>query len=93
MSITNERLAKINQLQEIETRIDAFKRQYKAVQSSYFKNGTITLNIVTTDYTDKGHDEPIVFDSSLLVEYITNEIKQLVQQSNKLLADISESKG
>lgn len=78
------------QLQNIEQRKAHFETQLRAVDSFYFKSGTLSLHIETQDFKDKGTDEAIEFTTALFVEYLKREISHLSKESKRIVTELQQ---
>lgn len=85
----NEKLEQVTKLKRLEEQKDKFETQLRAVSSYYFEKGSVTLEITTQDYNDKGTTHAIPFDKDFMTKYLKAEITSLERQSDRIIEQLA----
>lgn len=83
-----EKLEVIEELKKVEATKIEFEKQLRAIESSYFEQGTVSFTTHTKDFTHRGSDKAVEFNRSLLRSYLQAEIKELEIKSTRLIGEL-----
>lgn len=85
-NFTESRLVITKEIRQIEEKKRKFQKQLDILEDKeQIVRSKITFKTTTRDYNDKGATDSIYFDTSLMKEYIKNEIDLLQEKSNILV--------
>lgn len=86
------RVSKVERLKEVEKYIKILENNLVGVESSYFKKGSVSMDIDTDDFNFNGtdSDEEIEFTKQVMVDFIKNQLKQHKSESKQILQDLIE---
>lgn len=89
-ALTNERLARMTQLRDMEARIDQLGVLLRGVKSPYCSGVTLTTSLDTTDYRldHQGTNDSILVSPNRFAAYVEDEIHALRESSERLLATL-----
>lgn len=87
----SNRVGKARRLESIESNIDTLENNLLGVDSFFFKEGSIMMEIKTEEFKYKDKiNKSIGFTKEVMIGYINNQIEEYKKESKQLLKELME---
>lgn len=84
------RLKTVEELKVLEEKREIINENMNALKSSYYKHGSLSLQLKTSDFNYEGCDKSFEFDKNLMLEYLEKELEAVDKKVNMLIKQLTE---